>query len=263
MVDNSMTMEQLRDPGEISAKTVLTILAIPIWLLVLAWIVLGLGAPLVIIGFAALIGYLSRLFVLAYIKIHAVRCSPKQFPEIFNASVSICNNLNIPPVDVYILQDNVWNAFAGKLAGKRIVVLLSGSVDSLLLKGDMKQVFWLLGHEIGHHAAGHFGFWRTMISLGGWLPWFYLWYSRRGELTCDRVGLYASGSLSGSIKALCNMTVGAQLAEQVNVEEVLSQWQQHRNEWFVKYRIVYSTHPPHLMRFEKLIESASTLNIPN
>ena len=38
--------------------------------------------------------------------------------------------------------------------GRRVVVLYSGAIDSILLMGDMDQLMWLVGHEIGHHAIG-------------------------------------------------------------------------------------------------------------
>jgi Zn-dependent protease with chaperone function len=249
----------LRDPRETTAKGFLIALAVPAWLLIILWIISSLGIVLIFIGLFALFGYLARLFSMAYIKTYAIKTSEQQFSEIHQASVKICEQLHIEPPDVYLMQNTIWNAFATKLAGNRIVVLLSGAVDAILLKGDMPQLAWLVGHEIGHHAAGHIGVWHSMIMMGGWLPWFSLWYRRRGELTCDRIGLYAAGDVSSSIKAMCNMTVGAQLAEHVNIQETINQWEKHKKEWFVRYRVLYSTHPPNLFRIKRLVDSAHEL----
>lgn len=255
----SMSVDDLRDPREGLARTILLVLAIPVWLLLILWVVSGLGISLIFIGIFALVAYLGRLFSLAYIKTFAVRTSPQQFPEIYNAATKVCEKLNIETPGIYVMQDSIWNAFATKLAGERIVVLLSGAVDAILLKGDTSQLTWLVGHGIGHHAAGHIGVWHGLIMMGAWLPWFALWYRRRGELTCDRIGLYASGNASASIKAMCNMIVGAQLADLMNVEEAIKQWQEHKSEIFVRYRVLYSSHPPNLFRMKRLTESVQEL----
>ncbi len=148
-----------------------------------------------------------------------------------------------------------------RIWGRRMVVLLSGAVDSILLKGNMRQLAWLVGHELGHHRAGHLDFSRKLANLGDWCIWLKLWHSRRAELTCDRAGLYCAGSLEASQLALMNATVGAQLAAQANVEEAVRQWHQHRREFFVRYRTLYSTHPHHLARLDHLATAAAELGI--
>jgi Zn-dependent protease with chaperone function len=134
-------------------------------------------------------------------------------------------------------------------------------VDSILLKGDMRQLTWLVGHELGHHWAGHLNLSQKIAKLGGWLIWVYLWHSRRAELTCDRVGLFCTGSLNASQLALVNATVGAQLAGKVNINEAASQWRIHRREFFVRYRTLYATHPHLLARLDHLNGAAVELGI--
>ena len=255
-----LSLSDLRDSGEQASQVLLTIFAIPAWLGILVLVIASLGLWLIFIGFGVLIGLFVRMFMLAYVKTHAVETSPSQFPELDAAATEICQRLGTAKPQIYVMQDSVWNAWAAKLAGKRIVVLLSGAVDSILLTGDMQQVKWLVGHEIGHHAAGHFSVWRRLIALGGWLPMVLMWHRRRGELTCDNIGLYAAG-LDASLKAVANATVGAQLAPRVNVPEAIEQWRRHRGELLVRYRTLYSTHPPHLWRMANLVETAQRLGI--
>ena len=257
----ALTIGQLRDKRENTAKGCLIALAVPAWLLLAGLIVGSFGIVLILAGLVALAGLIARGFLLAYVKTNAVRVSGKQFPEIHAAAQRVCARLKVPVPEVYVLQESTWNAFAAKLVGKRVVVLLSGAIDSILLKGDMSQLTWLVGHEIGHHVAGHFGFFHDMLMLGAWLPVILLWYKRRGELTCDRVGLYGANSLSSSLAALCNMTVGAQLAEKLNVDEAIQQWRSHKGEFLVHYRTIYSTHPHNLWRLENLVQSAMEFRI--
>jgi Zn-dependent protease with chaperone function len=131
-----------------------------------------------------------------------------------------------------------------------------------LLKGSMAQLAWLVGHELGHHYAGHLDFWRSITALfGSWFLWVGLWYRRRCELTCDRYGLACANSLSDSMRAVCNMAVGAQLAADMSIDEAIQQWQRHRSELFVRYRTLYSTHPHTLARLEELGRSARAIGV--
>ena len=76
--------------------------------------------------------------------------------------------------------------------------------------------------QLAHHRAGHLDFVRKLANVGDWCVWLKLWYCRRAELTCDRMGLYCARSLRASQLALVNATVGAQLAAQVNTQEARS-----------------------------------------
>lgn len=260
MAYSRMTINQLRDPKENTAFVWLLVFAIPSLVVVT---IVSIGMFLGVVALFALLRLMGELFAVAYIKVNAIRASDTQLPELHHAAALCCERLSIEMPDVYVLQQSLWNALAMKVAGRRLVVLLSGAVDSLLLKGDMQQLTWLVGHEIGHHAAGHLDFWRgSVAAAGAWIPWLYLWYKRRGELTCDRIGLFCSGSLQATLSAMANMTVGAQLAEKVDVDEAIRQWHAHRGEFFVRYRTIYSTHPHTLWRFEEASRAAAALDIP-
>ena len=255
-------LEQLRDPKERKALACLWLAAIPVWAALGWWIVLMHGIPLLIVVGIVLISLLGEFWFAAYLHANAVRVSATQLPELHRAVLSSCQHLGLEPPEVYVLRQNVWNAFATRFLGRSVVVLLSGAIDSILLKGDMEQFTWLVGHELGHHRAGHLHFWRKPASLGNWCVWVRLWYERRCELTCDRLALYCVGKLQPSQRALMNATVGAQLAAEVNLIEAMQQWQQHEGEFFVKYRTLYSTHPHLLCRLKHLQMAALELGIP-
>lgn len=244
----AVALEQLHDPKEKTALVWLWIFAIPAWLFIIALTILWFGIPLLFL----LIRAVGEMLFAAHIKTNAVRVSETQLPELNAAVDACCQRLKLERPDVYVLQHNVWNAFATKVFGRRMVVLFSGAVDSILLKGDMTQLTWLVGHELGHHWAGHLNVSQKLAKVGGWVIWLGLWHSRRAELTCDRVGLYCAGSLKSAQLALINATVGSQLASRVNVAEAVQQWQDHRGELFVRYRTLYSSHPHLLARLDHL-----------
>jgi Zn-dependent protease with chaperone function len=254
-------LEKLRDPLEHTALVWLYVASIPGWLFLATWTFASFGILLLLIGLLMLLRFAGQMWFAAYVKTNAVRVSENQLPELWRVVQSCCDRLGMAPPEVYVMQENVWNAFATRILRRRMVVLLSGALDSILLKGDMQQVAWLVGHELGHHRAGHLDFARSLANVGDWCVWLKLWYCRRAELTCDRMGLFCAGSLRASQLALANGTVGAQLAAHVNPMEAIRQWQQHSGEFFVRYRTLYSTHPHHLARLEYLNRAAADLAI--
>ena len=250
-------IELLRDPKEKMTLIWLYIASIPMWLFLIIFIVASMGVPLIFIGLFWLIRAVGEMMFVAYLKTNAVRVSEQQLPELLRVAQSGARKLGMDCPEVYVMQQNVWNAFAAKIFGQRMVVLLSGAVDSILLKGDEQQLAWLVGHELGHHWAGHLNLSQKLAKLGNVILWLGLWHSRRAELTCDRVGLYCAGSLRASQLALINATVGAQLANRVNAEAAIAQWQQHQGEFFVRYRTLYSSHPHLLARLDHLTQTAT------
>jgi Zn-dependent protease with chaperone function len=209
-----------------------------------------------------LVQRIMELMFAASLKTNAVQVSESQFPEIHAIAENFSKRIGQELPSIYIAQNSVWNAFAARLAGKRFVVLLSGAVDSILLKGSHTQLAFVVGHELGHHYAGHLDFWRSAAArLGSLCIWVRFWYSRRCEFTADRYGLACADSAAESMRAVCNMAVGAQLAQDVDIEDAIAQWDRYRSEFFVKYRTFYSTHPPTLWRLQKIVEAASQLGI--
>lgn len=257
--ESPLSLTALRDPQEGTAFGWLVFFSIIPWLLLALWIVFSLGTALIIV---ALVPYMIELFAVAHIKTNAVEVSDRQFPEIYRIAQSFAERIGKPLPTLYVMQENAWNALAMRLAGKRLVVLFSGAVDSILLKGSITQLAWLVGHELGHHYAGHLNFWRrTSAWLGSWFVWVGLWYKRRCEFTCDRYGLACAGSLTESLRAVCNMAVGAQLSSAMDIDQAIAQWDRHRSEFFVKCRTLYSTHPHTLWRLEELKKAAREMGV--
>jgi Zn-dependent protease with chaperone function len=257
----AMPLENLRDPLEKKILLWLYIASVPAWLFIILFIIGSYGVVLIFAGLIWMFHAIAELWYAAHLKTNAVRVSETQLPELNRAVETCCERLGMQRPEVYVLQSNVWNAFAAKLLGRRVVVLFSGAVDSILLKGDLQQLTWVVGHELGHHWAGHLNLSQKFANLGDWVFWLKLWHSRRAEFTCDRVGLYCTGSLQACQLALVNSAVGAQLANKVNMTAATEQWHAHRDEFFVKYRSLYSTHPHSLARLDHLNRSAEEFGI--
>jgi Zn-dependent protease with chaperone function len=259
-MDENSIYEKTRDPKEKVAFLWLFLFAIPGSILIALFMIFSGFWIFIVPGL--LVGFFTRMFFAAYLKANAIRVSENQLPQISQIAQNFCDKAGYPVPDIYIIQHNLWNAFAVKLAWRKVVVLYSGAVDSLLLKGDDRQLAWLIGHEIGHHMVGHLNFTTRFIEFcGGWCVWVYLWYKRRCELTCDNIGLLCAGNLDPAVKAIANMTVGAQLADKINIDAAEQQWEEHRKELFVKWKTLYSTHPHNLYRLVEIRKKAKELSV--
>lgn len=258
----SINEDSLKDPKEDTAFVLVCIAAVVSMLFVLVWILGTFGGALVILGLLFLGMVVQHGLLYGYYRVNAIAVTPAQFPEIHAAAQAFATRLGRSLPEIYVVQDSIWNAFATRLVGAKVVVLNSALVDAILLKGDHREIAFIVGHELGHHYAGHVGFRHFVANWGGWLIWARLWYSRRCEFTCDRYGLLCAGSLDAAQRAMCNMAVGAQLASRVDIGQAKQQWESRREEFFVRYRALYSTHPHVLDRLTTLERAAAELGVP-
>jgi Zn-dependent protease with chaperone function len=97
------------------------------------------------------------------------------------------------------------NAFARRLLGGRYVFLTSALVEA----SSDEQVRFVIGHELGHHAAGHLNPVLNALKLPGYVvPFLQPAYSRAREYTCDAIGIHVSKDLPVSRSALMMLGCG-------------------------------------------------------
>src|SRR6185312_10536051 len=90
-------------------------------------------------------------------------------------------------------------AFARRLLGGRYLFLTPALVEA----DDDEQVRFVIGHELGHHAAGHLNPWLHFIRLPAYLvPFLQPAYSRAREYTCDSIGAHVSTDIVASRSSL-------------------------------------------------------------
>jgi Zn-dependent protease with chaperone function len=253
---------RLVDSRESTAFVLVAIPAAIAMLAVLVYVLWTFGVLLVFVGLLLVARLLGNAMASAHCRVNAIEVSAAQFPEIHRTARAFAQGLGRPLPDIYVVQDSVFNAFAVRFLGRPTVVLNSAVVDSVLQKGDAAQLAFIVGHELGHHYAGHLGWKSTVANWGSWLIWARLWYSRRCEFTCDRYGLACAGNLEAAQRAMCHLTVGTQLAGRVDLEAARRQWESRRDEFFVRYRALYSSHPHALDRLAALPAAAREIGVP-
>jgi Zn-dependent protease with chaperone function len=194
-----------------------------LWALAALLIVLG-KQPLVMLMVMGLYTLLiwgvltaTRALVRAYMFGHHVLVGPDQFPHIHAMVEEGANKLGLeaaPQTFVYN-SHGVMNAFALRLLGKtRYIWLTSALIDA----DNEEQLRFVIGHELGHHIAGHLDEMINLLRLPALMvPFLGAAYSRSRELTCDRIGAYITRDLNVARSALQMLACGsAKLNSQMN-----------------------------------------------
>lgn len=161
------------------------------------------------IGVLWLFSFIGRALFRAYMFGHYVLIGPKQFPHLHQMVIegAAAIQLDAPPAAFVYNSHGVMNAMAVRLIGRsRYIWLTSALIDA----DNDDQVRFVVGHELGHHAAGHLDSLPSLLKLPGYfVPLLGLAYSRARELTCDRAGLALSGNLDASRAALQMLACGS------------------------------------------------------
>ena len=127
------------------------------------------------------------MFYRAWLFGHAVLIGPAQLPRLHDSLRRGSQKLGLPePPQAFVYNSNgLMNAFAMRVLGRRMVLLTSALID---VESD-RQVDFVVGHELGHHVAGHLGLWRNLLKFpGSVVPFLGPAYHRARALTADPIG---------------------------------------------------------------------------
>jgi Zn-dependent protease with chaperone function/Tfp pilus assembly protein PilE len=237
-------------PKERSLFVVGVILSAIVWLAVVVSIV---GLAYALLG--ALFFLAAHALHLAHVRTNGVRVDERQLPELHARIQAVSGRLGVQPAPaVYVLNGGgLLNAFATKLLSRRYVILLSDLVDHC---EDPRQLDFVVGHELGHHAAGHLS-WNLFLLPYRIVPWLGAAYSRAREYTCDRCGLAAAGDIEQAMRGLVVLAAGGRLARQVNLPAFAAQRREAGGFWATVLELT-SSHP----FLSKRVAALQELNAP-
>lgn len=245
-----------RHPWEIpllALGILITVLAYGLWLaLVIGSIVnaiRGVGPTLLDISpDSPLAGIVAQLFVLilllpivfwifralmyAEMRAQSVRMSPTQFPEGYRmvAEAAAQHGLRRVP-DAYVqLGNGTINAFASGHGFRRFVVVYSDLFEVGGAVRDPEALRFVIGHEVGHLAAGHVSYFRLVFTnLLSRIPILGPAFSRAQEYTADNFGYaFCPQGAPGTIGVL---GAGKYLNADVNVHEVADRAATEKGLW--------------------------------
>jgi Zn-dependent protease with chaperone function len=167
-----------------------------------------MGLILLAFGFLWLINWLMSEYNVRKLQAVGTAATQEQFPEIWEALTAVCQKYEVKQLPrVIIVNDSQINAFALRFARKKVVVLLSKTLEGVLDQPDELRFF--LGHEVAHTCLDH-----------GLRGTFELYkpaaYKAARELTCDNCGCAAAGNLEAVKTALKRLGIGNLLTNRLN-----------------------------------------------
>jgi Zn-dependent protease with chaperone function len=197
---------------------------------------LGLVYAVLVLGFVAM----AHAVFLASVRGNGVRVGPDQLPDLHRRLETASRRLGMERVpELYLLQaDGLLNAFATKLLSRRFVILSSSLADACT---DPRQLDFVLGHELGHLAAGHLA-WNAFLLPFRLVPWLGPAYSRAREYTGDRCGLAVVEELEPAMRGLVVLAAGGKYAGEVNLRAFAEQRAESGRFWMATTELM-SSHP--------------------
>lgn len=231
---------------------------------VVLWILLGLGVwsaivrgesfDLTIAAFvigAPVLIFFGRGFLLAQQRLNGVPITPQQFPEAHAMVVDAAQRFRLREVpDAYVVLGNgVLNAFASGHGYRRYVAINSDLFEVGGALRDPETLRFIIGHEVGHIAAGHVSYWRqlgTIIAMR--IPVLGSTLSRAQEYSADNHGYFVSPAGSRGMTVLA---AGKYLYPLVNFDLMADRAQTEKGlfPWLVN---AMASHPVHVKRLAAL-----------
>ncbi len=207
---------------------------------------------LLLVPLIPVIVWVARAMMYAEMRSRAVQMSPTQFPEGYRMVVEAAQQFGLRRVpDAYVLLGNgVLNAFASGHGFRRFVVIHSDLFEVGGKARDPEALRFVIGHEVGHLAAGHVSWIRivaTALALN--IPFLGRALSRAQEYTADNHG-YAVAP-KGTAGAIGLLAGGKYLGAQVNLHAMADRATREKGFW-LHMAVWRSTHPVHTWRAHAL-----------
>ena len=259
-------IRKLRHPAEIPlliATSIATALAYLVWIALVIWLVAvpeptGLGAQvrdfflsqegsgaqfLLLVPLIPIILWVARAMLYAKLRATAVQMSPTQFPEGYRMVVEAAQQFGLRRVpDAYVTMGNGQiNAFAAGHGYRRFVVVHSDMFEIGGRARDPEALRFVIGHEVGHLAAGHISMLRLLfVTLGLNVPLLGKALVRAQEYTADNHGYtYAPAGVPGVVGVLSG---GKYLGAEVNTHALADRATREKGLW-LHMTVWRSTHP--------------------
>ncbi|WP_114853282.1 M48 family metallopeptidase [Brachybacterium sp. YJGR34] len=168
-----------------------------------------------------LLAFWARAMMYAQLRATSVRMSPTQFPEGYRMVAEAAQQYGLRRVpDAYVqMGSGSVNAFAAGHGFRRFVVVYSDLFEAGGENRDREALRFVIGHEVGHIAAGHVSYFRLVFTnVLSYVPILGSALSRAQEYTADNFGYtVAPGGAAGTMGLLSG---GKYLNAEVNVNEL-------------------------------------------
>ncbi len=222
-----------------------------IWLILIILVAASLGVILLLYAFTWFVNWILSEYNVRKLQALGTAATEQQFPEISEALTNVCEHFNVKKrPKVIVVSESDVNAFALKFARKRVVVMLSKTLEGVL--DSPEELRFFLGHEVAHILLDHGA--RGVFEL--YKP---AAYKAARELTCDNCGCAAAGSLEVAKRALKRLGVGNRLLDRLNDEYLVSEARyiySGLTGWLLKQNLTY---PPLGTRIENVTQFCESM----
>jgi Zn-dependent protease with chaperone function len=187
--------------------------------------------------------YVVRGLTFANQRVNGVKMSPTQFPEGYRMVAEAAARFGMPQApDAYVVLGNGQiNAFAAGHALRRFVVVTSDMFEVGGAARDPDALAFVIGHEVGHIAAGHTSYWRLLgMYVGRQVPILGQALIRAQEYTADNHG-YVNHP-QGAPGAMTTLAAGKYLNRVVAFDELADRAAAEGGP-FVWLANAFATHP--------------------
>ncbi|HKJ27704.1 MAG TPA: M48 family metalloprotease, partial [Anaerolineales bacterium] len=187
-------------------------------------------------------------------------------PDLYRMVTGIQQKWRIQKLDIYLNPTNNLNASASDF-GSRFIIVNQGLWSSI--QGEAHRRF-VIGHEMGHIGLGHS--WLNVLAYQADNAFQYSWfglafnflllnYSRKKELSADRIGLLTCGSLQAALETLAFLELHRQNPTYQDVQQAVTHLTQTKGNLEVNLAELFSTHPDAYERAQELVKFAKQVGI--
>lgn len=234
-----------RWPSELPLRVAVILASLGLWFL--------LAVSLIGIVYALLIGlflFLAHVGFVAHVRGSGVRLGPDQLPGLHARVEALARRAGLARVpEAYLMQaGGSLNALATRFLGSGLIVLFSDLVDAC--GDDEAACDMIVGHELGHLAAGHLAA-RWFLLPGLVTPFLGSAYSQACEYTCDRYGAALCGERRAALTGLGILAAGGAHGRALDFAALARQREALNTGWMTLGRWLMS-HPPLCLRFAAL-----------
>lgn len=230
-----ISIANLIHPKEKTYLTLMYIFGGLFWLVILITLIVLFFSPMLIAYFFLLLYLIPVVLILIWRNLmheskllqNSIKVTQQQFPDIYEIITSQAQKLqiaNLPQLFVHS-SDGIVNAFATRSLHKRYILLLSGITDLMLQRKKYNQLAFIIGHELGHHAAGHFSYFKKLVISPAYIiPFLGAAYHRSREFTADRIGCALIADTEDAQFALVSLACGAvSLTDRTSIKQFMQQ----------------------------------------
>lgn len=203
-----------------------------------------------------------------------IRLSPKQLPKIYEKLPPICKKLSIKEPEFYLEMSPLPNAYA--MGDTRTMITVTSGLLEYLTDEEVSAV---IAHECGHIACRHMLYYtmaqlllQNINNMGLWgdaitpIFWALQYWSRRSELSADRAGAVALGSIERIVEVQIRLAGGpSSITKDVNIDEFVKQADYYDtlqdNNWdkfLQNWSILESSHPYAAIRVREILKWGKT-----